>query len=165
MHKSSAHALSLLAVCLFSLLLRFCLVLACRQFSCTLMFYDAACVDKAQRTCLAMPLAVVSYVSVVRAYAYGSRLWQTRRPFGSNAFSSLSLQCREERRKPCRRVCIDRAYVGAQKHDSGTKVRMGTKSYPFRMHTHNIKGAAKTGPNSYRTTPSEPTEKSARTRH
>ena len=80
MHKSSAHALSLLAVCLFSLLLRFCLVLACRQFSCTMMFYDAACVDKAQRTCLALPLAVVSYVSVVRAYAYGSRLWQTRRP-------------------------------------------------------------------------------------
>ena len=73
MHKSSAHAFSLLAVCLFSLILRFCPVLACAQFSCTPMFYDA-CVDKAQRPCLAMPLAVVADVSVVRAYAYSSRL-------------------------------------------------------------------------------------------
>ena len=44
MHKCTAHACSLLAVCMFSLILCFCLVLACAQFSSTPMFNDA-CVD------------------------------------------------------------------------------------------------------------------------
>ena len=48
MHQCLAHAYSLLAVRMFSLILCFCLALACPQFSCTPMFNDA-CVDKAQR--------------------------------------------------------------------------------------------------------------------
>ena len=140
MHQCLAHAFSLLAVCMFSLILCFCLALACAQFSCTPMFNDA-CVDKAQRPsqchCHALLYRMCPWIVHTRMAANCRR--PVGRQFGSNAFSSLSLQCREERRKPCRRVCIDRAYVRAQKHDSGTKVRMGTKSYPFRMHTHNIK--------------------------
>ena len=146
MHQCLAHAFSLLAVCMFSLIVSFCLALACAQFSCTPMFNDA-CVDKAQRPsqchCHALLYRMCPWIVHTRMAADCRR--PVGRQFGSNAFSSLSLQCREERREPCRRVCIDRACVGTQKHESETKVRMGTKSYPFRMHTHNIKGAAKTG--------------------
>ena len=35
MHQCLAHAFSLLAVCMFSLILCFCLALACAEFSCT----------------------------------------------------------------------------------------------------------------------------------
>ena len=127
MSKCTAHAYSLLAACIFSLILCFCFALACAQFSSTpasAWYVWIRCGGLGHAT-------VVPVVSVDRAYVCGSRLWQARRPEVRLQRLLLLLPAVQRGEGETRASIASFVRAGARALQKPTSVSAGTTSTTF----------------------------------